>query len=63
MILKQRRIDRSVSSRSSNQVPYAPAAHVDALQQRVDLICRDLVSAYHRLATKVAEAQPSACEE
>jgi DNA-binding NtrC family response regulator len=33
------------------------------LRQRVDLICRDIVSAYHRLATKVAETQPTGCDE
>lgn len=33
------------------------------LRQRVDLICRDLVSAYHRLATKVAATQPTGCDE
>lgn len=33
------------------------------LRQRVDLICRDIVSAYQRLAKKVAEAQPTGCDE
>ncbi len=33
------------------------------LHQRIDLICRDIVSAYGRLARKVAEMQPTGCDE
>lgn len=33
------------------------------LRQRIDLICRDLVTAYQRLAQRVAECQPTRCDD
>ncbi len=33
------------------------------LRERIDLICRDVVTAYHRLAQKVTAQQPMECDE